>query len=129
MEFHEVNEPPSRIIDVKDDLLIDINWCLTGSMLSYICGQWCVQVFLDCMGGGAPWKHVDRLDVDPATHPDGCYELTVTLPANTVKVSKDDCALPCWFVVCITFIDKAKKPGAIAGFVEGPMLQFYNMGE
>lgn len=135
MEYHEKGEPPSRIIDIKDDLLIDIKWCLKGSLVRYLCGCWCVQVCVECIGdcGKDFCLPPVKVCLDPCGN--GCYETTVTLPANTITVKDRDCACVCKFVCTITYLTVCKDekgnyiPGAIAGFVEGPLLQFYDMGE
>ena len=135
MEYHEAGEEPSRIIDVKDDLLIDIKWGLTGSLVPYICGYWCVQVFLECYGDCDPDFTVkaDLIPLDPCG--DGTYATTVTLPGGTIPAPEEGCSCVCKFVCTVTYLTQCKdskgnyKPGAIAGMVEGPILQFYNMGE
>lgn len=135
MEYHEEGEAPSRIIDIKDDLLIDIKWGTYGSLVPYLCGYWCVQVFLECYGNcGVDFvKTAPLIPLNPCG--DGTYSATVTVPAGTIPVPSGSCSCVCKFVCTVTYLTTCTdsngnyKPGAIAGMVEGPILQFYNMGE
>ena len=135
MSYHEKDESPSRIIDVKDELLIKVVWDMDGSLVPYLCGDWCVQCYLECYGDCGQDLSLPAVNVPVDPCGNGHYETTLHVPPGTIVFKKYDCACPCKFVVCITYLTKCKdkygkqKPGAIAGIVDGPVLQFYNMGE
>ncbi len=135
MKYHEAGEPPSRIVDIKDDLLIDVTWDLDGSLVPYLCGCWCVQCYCEFYGGCSKDFALPPVTIPVDTCGNGHYYTTLKIPANTVVITEGDCACPCKFVCCVTYLTECKdkkgrrKPGGIAGMVVGPTLEFYDMGE
>ena len=136
MDYHEEGEESSRIIDIKDPLDIDVYWDVAGSLVPYICGCWCVQLCIECYGDCDEDFCLPPVYIDLDPCGDGKYHTTLTLPAGRIKYPENcECSCLCKFVVSITYHTKCRDarghylPGAIAGFVEGPLLQFYDMGE
>ena len=123
-EIHEVGEDtPARIIGINDDWVVEVYWTLTGSLQPFICGEWCVHVFLESIGPGREFdlEAARYIPLDPCG--DGRYHAEVRVPGGTIKT--DECAIPYKVVTSVTYRTECGKPGPIAGFVEGPIIQFY----
>ncbi len=114
---------PTSIIRVDEDWKVHVNWILKGHLTEFVCGQFCISVYLESMGPGPELKvselHID-LDPEPG---DNEYAVWLTVPAGTI--SADDCSTPYKLVTTVTYLTPKSRPGPMAGFVEGPILQFY----
>ncbi len=117
---------PNTIIRTDTDWFVDIRWRLTGSLVPLICGKWCVHLFLESMGPGPELALPDpgpevHIPLDPCG--DGKYRYYFEVRKGVVKA--EHCSTPYKLVVGITYLNACDQPGCIAGFVDGPMLQFY----
>jgi len=127
---HEAGEPEARIFDVRDQLLIDVDWSLTGPLQRMVCGTFGIDVYMESIGKGREFElaDVDNIQVQPTGS--GQYHQTITVPAGTIKthVEKDgdvETDIVYKMVVTVTYRDPGGRPGPIAGFCELPMFQFY----
>ena len=127
-EIHEVGGvDPTTIIRIDQDWTVTMEWALTGALKSMICGNWCLNVDLESIGPGeelelpTPELHVP---LDPCG--DGKYCKKIRIPAGTVKT--EHCSTPYKLVATVTYLNACGRPGPMAGFVEGPILQFYDPG-
>lgn len=127
-----------RVVEVDDAFLIEVNWCVCGAFAASLCGCWGITFFLDDVDGGAPRSNgelpnssrsvaVSSVPAVPGTNDDvtkRCYNLQVTIPANTVqpgaysllaiiKLYSGDCPP-----------DPKKVLGDYLGFAEIPVLVF-----
>jgi hypothetical protein len=88
-----------RVVETDDPFLIEINWCVCGAFAASISGCWEITFFLDDVDGvgtsNGPLPNstrtvaVDSVKAVPGTNDDitrRCYNLQVTIPANTVHV-------------------------------------------
>jgi hypothetical protein len=116
---------PTQIIRIDTDWSVHVEWELTGHLAKLICGHWCVNVLLESMGPGPELKlpnYSHEVPLDPCG--DGRYELWCDIRRGTVPA--EACGTPYKMVVTITYFNECGKPGPIAGFYEGPILQFYD---
>lgn len=119
---------PTTIIRFDQDWVVNVEWALTGALKSMICGTWCVNVNLESIGPGeelelpAPELHIP---LNPCG--DGKYKADVLIRAGTIKA--DHCSTPYKLVATVTYVNTCNRPGPMAGFVEGPILQFYDPGK
>ena len=116
---------PYHVIRIDSDWTVHVEWAFKGHLSKLICGTWCINVLLESIGPGPELRLPDpahRVKLDPCG--DGHYELWCHIPAGTVPA--DACGSPYKCVVSITFEDYCERPGPIAGFVETPLLQFYD---
>lgn len=126
-EVYEVGGArPTSIIRTDQDWGINLHWDLKGSLAPFICGRWCVHVFLESMGPGPELK----IDSNPKYIPlDPCgkgeYYFDFRVPRG--RVTGEHCSTPYKLVVTVTYLTACDKPGPIAGFVEGPLIQFYEV--
>lgn len=51
------------------------------------------------------------------------YRYNVDVPPGTVTA--DHCSIPYKLVTTLTYLEVCGTPGPIAGYVEGPIIQFY----
>ena len=119
---------PVTIIDVNKDFKVHINWALEGAFTPFICGSWCVNVFLESIGDG-PELNLPAAPVDVPLNPEpgrNEYSAWQLIPARTIK--PEHCSVPYKLVSTVTYRTVKGRPGPMAGFVEGPILQFYDSG-
>ncbi len=112
---------PTTIIRTTDTWHVSIGWQISGIVADAIAGTWQVRAFLESMGAGfegqvGPTININ-LAVDPTTPRD--YNALVTVPpgvpAGTYKL-----------VVTVNYLTPANQPGFMAGYQEGPIIQFFN---
>ena len=118
---------PTRIIRTNEDWYVDIKWELTGSIVPMLCGEWCIHLLMESIGPGEELKLHDydnpyNIHLNPCG--DGKYHTHLDVKKGTVK--PEHCSTPYKLVVAITYLTECHKPGPIAGFVELPMVQFYD---
>jgi hypothetical protein len=142
-KVYELDEPPSRIIDINDPWVVEVDWTLTGRAQRFICGSWGVDVYMESIGPGPelelPDKPFENIPLNPIG--DGHYHARFDVPAGFIKthvekwweeqlegggLKRDRETDIVYKMVCtVTYKDLGGQPGPIAGFVEMPMLQFY----
>lgn len=117
---------PTTIIRVDQDWKIHVYWTVKGNLTELVCGKWCVNAFLESMGPG-PEINLHpadlKIDLQPAPGANDYYAMLL-IQAGAVKA--DDCSTPFKLVVTVTYMTPKGQPGPAAGFVEGPILQFYH---
>jgi hypothetical protein len=111
---------PTTIIRTNDTWHVFISWRIAGIVADALAGTWQVHAFLESMGPGLEAQvgsQTINLNADPTTPRDYNALLTVPpgTPAGTYKL-----------VVTINYLTPANQPGFMAGYQEGPILQFFN---
>ena len=122
---------PSTVIRTDQNWQVQIDWSLEGSLLgtpffSFI-GEWVVRVYLESMGpskeyelpigGSGAHVSVATFNADGANKRN--YSTTISIAPKAVEPGIYK------MVVAVTYESSAGKPGPIAGFHEGEMLQLY----
>lgn len=140
---YEKGEHPSRIIDINDPWVVEVEWTLTGPLQRFICGSWSVDVYMESIGPGPefelPDEGVENIPLNPTG--DGHYHAQFNVPAGFIKthvenwleelgeggglIGERETDIVYKMVCTVTYKDVGGQPGPIAGFVEMPMLQFY----
>lgn len=124
-EVYEVGgAAPTTIIDFDQDWGVKLKWDLTGSLRPFVCGTWCISLFFESIGDGPEFdlRHDHRIPLDPCGN--GHYEYDFRVRRGTVK--KEHCGRPYKLVVAVVYETACHRPGPMAGFVELPMIQFYD---
>jgi hypothetical protein len=119
---------PTTIIRFDQDWVVTMEWGLQGSLKSMICGEWCLNVDLESIGPGEEMELPTQelhVKLDPCGT--GKYKKDIRIPAGTVK--PEHCSTPYKLVATVTYLNACGRPGPMAGFVEGPIVQFYDPGE
>jgi hypothetical protein len=111
---------PTTIIRTTDTWHVSISWRIAGIVADALAGTWQVRAFLESMGAGFEGQvgsQTINLNTDPTTPRDYSALLTVPpgTPAGTYKL-----------VVTVNYLTPSNQPGFMAGYQEGPILQFFN---
>jgi hypothetical protein len=118
---------PTTIIRTDTNWAIHLQWKLTGALVPMICGKWCVHVYLESIGPGPELKLHDAIGphyID--LNPGGNGEYFSHFDVLKGTVTADHCSTPYKLVAAVTYLTSFGKPGPMAGFVEGPIVQFYD---
>jgi hypothetical protein len=116
---------PTTIIRTDQEWGVKLHWDLKGPLAKFICGEWCIHLFLESIGKGP------ELNLDPYPYqsipldPCGDGEYNFDFRVQPGKVTSEHCSTPYKLVAAITYVTPCGKPGPISGFLEGPILQFY----
>jgi hypothetical protein len=117
---------PTQVISIGSDWSVRLYWEFKGKLTKMICGSWCIHLYLESMGPGPELKlpvNGEQVPLDPCGN--GEYHHTIKVPAGTVTT--DHCSTPYKLVVGLTYLTTCDdRPGPIAGFVEGPIVQFFD---
>jgi hypothetical protein len=118
---------PTNIIRTDQAWGVKIEWELKGSLAQYICGEWCIHLCLESIGKGPElkWKAPEDIRLEPCGDGKYCYDFHV----EPGEISAECCSIPYKPVVTVTYYSECHTPGPIAGYVELPILQFYEAGE
>lgn len=112
---------PTIVIRTTDTWHVRINWRIDGIVANALAGTWRVAAFLESIGAGfegqiGPTVNIN-LNVDPVAPREYSALITVPpgTPAGTYKL-----------VVTVNYLELGGTPGFMAGYEEGPVLQFFN---
>jgi hypothetical protein len=119
--YEKEGAKPTTIIRTDQEWGVKINWELKGSLAEYICGEWCIRVCLESIGHGPERNWEYRIPLDPCGNGNYYYDFKFK-PGD---ITADYCSTPYKPVVTVTYNSVCHVPGPIAGFVELPILQFY----
>jgi hypothetical protein len=133
--------PPTTIIRADQAWRVHIEWQTTGLAAAVMAGVFHVSAYLESIGPGADLK----LPIVPGPAPDELnvpllsgaftalaapdfgrrdYSRNINVPAGQVPTDVDR-SRAYKLVVAITYTEPTGAPGPMAGFREGPILQFY----
>ena len=116
--------PPTGIIRTDQEWGVRVNWCIEGHLIHHLCGEFCICVYIECIGAG-PEKTLKcvRVPFDPCGN--GCYSVDITIPAGAIDAGAcQDCGQVCCLAVTLTSFDPCQKSGHIAAFCKGPCVMF-----
>jgi len=119
---------PTNIIRSDQAWGVDFTWDLHGTLVPMICGYWCLHVCLESVGPGQELKLPDSIPGAPevkipVNQASGHYSYHFHVPAGVVQ--PQHCSTPYKLVATITYETQYGSPGPLAGYVDGPVLQFY----
>jgi hypothetical protein len=118
---------PATIIRTNQAWAVQVNWQTTGLATGMISGTWHLHAYLESLGPGDDLNLIDPNDLNipltPGSSPVN-YSARLDVPANTVVAPHSGTLYK--LVVTLTYVEPGGNPGPMAGFVEGPVLQFYN---
>jgi len=112
---------PTTIIRTTDTWHVSISWVIAGIVADALAGTWQVRAFLESMGPGFEGQVGATLNINLAVDPSTPrnYTALITVPPGTP-------AGPYKLVTTVTYLTPANQPGFMAGYEEGPILQFFN---
>ena len=119
----EPGEPPTRIFDIHDDVVVTVDWSLPLPLARMICGTFTVNLFLESQGKGREFD----IDGPPQTldPTKTAYHAEILIPHDTIVPSAGETDIPYKLTVTVNYRDQLGRPGPIAGFVELPLVQYY----
>lgn len=117
--FEDGGTEPTSIIGTDQSWYAHVTWEFNGLLVPLIGGWWNLQLHLESMGPGSEYSLPDPADVIPLTPGENNYSHHIEVTAGTVDTGAYK------LVTTLTYTDLTDNPGPIAGYVEGPMLQFY----
>lgn len=127
----------NHVIQLGNDWVVRVNWHIEGALASCICGDWCLHLFMESIGDAPEFQYPDpkieeykdvHVDLDPCKPlKDNKYHYSQDLRVPNHYVRPEHCATPYKPVVALTYRDACKRPGPMAGFVELPTVQFYEV--
>lgn len=126
---------PTSIIRTDQPWRVHIEWRTRGLAAEVQAGKFAVTAYLESIGPGPDLKlplvavQQDLLAgalaaVPPPEFWQRSYSADVNVPANSVPVAPEP-SRPYKLVIAVTYITPGNQPGPMAGFQEGPILQFY----
>ena len=126
---HEHTNPtvPTTVIATDQEWAVQVHWETRGHMSNHLPGTWCVNVWIESIGEGDEkkigWVHVP---LSPGADP-VIYNAEITVPAGKVSVPPHQ-STPFKLVTTVTYMWPNDIPGPMAGYIENPIIQFYNPG-
>jgi len=119
----EPGEPPTRIFDIHDDVVVAVDWTIPEYLNRIICGTYDCDLYLESMGKGKEFEIEGP--VVPCDQATNTYHASILIPHDSIVPAQDETDIVYKMTVSITYKNNLGKPGPIAGFVELPMVQFY----
>lgn len=115
---------PTSIIRSDQDWGVQVRWQLEGSLVPFICGEWCIHLRLESLGTGRELtlEAPNLIPLDPCGK--GEYYFDFRVKRGTIR--PEHCSIPYKPIVTVTYYTACRTPGPIAGYVELPILQFYD---
>ena len=128
-----VNFPPfevgNHVLEPDEEFKVTVKWSITGLLrplwLAALGGNWNVQVYAESIGGG-PEILLARDDSVPADPNQADYEVTLTVPPNTLDEGDPGSNVSgIYKLVTSVFLNSTLgAPGFdMTGFLEGPIVQ------
>lgn len=123
---HEVGgAKPTTIIRTNQDWFVSVEWDTVGMLTGLIGGTWHLHIYLESMGPGQDYELFDK-SASPAEHDiplkPGPAPIHYHLHPDIAPSSVEPGAYK--LVVTATYTDLANDPFPMAGYWEGPIVQF-----
>jgi hypothetical protein len=128
---HQDPDPdPNTVLEIQDQWMVRAHWWIQGPIVPFMAGTWHVSVIVESMGkaGEKTLKTVDVPFTPPVGNPRH-YLVDIPIPSyltepDPEKAITEDGVYQ--LVVVITYTTPGGQVGRMAGFNEGPLLQFYH---
>lgn len=130
---------PTTIIRTDQDWRVHVEWNTIGPAAASLAGEFRVAVYLESLGLGPDLKLPNVPGPNEVTVPLSAgaftplplpdagrrdYSLDIDIPAGQVPTDTDR-SRAYKLIVAVTYREVTGDPGPLAGFREGPVLQFY----
>ena len=124
----ELTDPttPTSIIRTDQDWEVEVKFQTSGGLSHVLVGTWHVGLFIESIGAGLEQElgfvHLP-LTPGPGTIN---YDAKVKIAAGTISVANHQ-TQPYKLVATVSYVQPDGRPGAMAGYLEEPIVQFYNV--
>lgn len=115
---------PALVIHKDDPWKITATWKLSGTFSTLLQGQFKVHAHIESMGEGDE-KHVADMVVPAQMANPANYTAEINVPGGVAHVEPNDTSTAYKLVTLVTYEWSPGKVSAMAGYNEGPILQFY----
>ena len=116
---------PLSIVRTDQEWAVALKWRMEGGLVQFVAGKWQIHLYLESVGPG-PELRLPQANIEievPINHKNGQYEYEFRVPPGVATVEHTTTLYK--VVAAVTYITPYGDPGPMAGFVEGPILQFY----
>lgn len=128
--------PPNTVLEIDREWFVNVQWYVDGAAASFLGGQWQVSVIVESMGIGDEKTLVSEsyLTTDTSDIPGEMHSLEYNkeirippraeVPLDPIRAIQAEGVYK--LIVLVTYLTPFNQHGRIAGFAEGPVLQFYH---
>lgn len=113
---------PTTIIRTDQNWYVKVEWDTEGPLVPLIAGKWHLHVYLESIGPGDDYELFDKYnehDIElPAEAGPVHYHMHPDIDKMQVKAGAYK------LVVTVTYTNRIDKPFPMAGYWEGPIVQF-----
>lgn len=116
---------PTGVIRTDQDWYVRVEWNLWGHLVHHLCGEFCICLYIECIGPGPEELVVcEYVKMDPCKPHHKWYSVDLRVPAG--KIPGMDCGQVCCLAVTLTSIlpCEPRRPGHIAAYTKGPCIMF-----
>ena len=123
---YEEGCPPANIIRADKQWGVHVGWCVYGNLVPFMCGKWCLRLHAESIGPGEEFdlpkeRCSKEVPMDPCKC---CYEERILVNPGIIK--PEHCGIPYKLVLTVQYLTACKdRPGPVTGFVEFPVIEFY----
>ena len=124
---HEHTTPtaPATVIRTNQTWGVKVHFETSGALSNFLPGTWHIGIYLESIGPGqeiqAAFLHVP---LTPGPDP-VVYDIDVDVAAGLISVPNHQ-TRPFKLVTTVSYMWPNGDPGPMAGYLEGPIVQFYN---
>ncbi|HBY94626.1 MAG: hypothetical protein M5U01_40235 [Ardenticatenaceae bacterium] len=115
---------PNRVLQTNLGWQIKVDWNISGLVAGGLDGDWKVRAFAESLGGGFEGQvgadMIVPLSAAPATN-NRSYSATINVPAGTPPEGT-------YLLTVVVNYSNLGVPQQMAGFAQGPTVEFYNPG-
>jgi hypothetical protein len=114
---------PQLVMRTDQAWELSVHWDVIGVAANIIFGTWRVECYLESIGPGGEFE-IPELDVPMGAHP---YDVTLPVPPGFVvpQMAAGEPSTPFRLTTTLTARDPAGNIWPMAGYEEGPVVQFY----
>ena len=120
MAVIDKDENPNRVLECDATWSIDVEWTLSGKVAPALGGEWTIHTYLESMGPG-PENEVFPTVVVPVN---AAPPMTPRTWRQKLDISRTPPAGVYKLVTVVLYSNMGKKL-PMAGFTEGPLVEFY----
>lgn len=122
--YQDPDTDPNSVLEINEPWTVKPHWWIKGPGFQDLAGTWHLKIIVESMGAGV---EKTLLEQDYPFTVTGDYQPTIVIPSRLMDPNHsipDDGAYK--LVLLLTYTNVFGRHGRMAGFAEGPILQFYH---